>query len=65
MAMKAMEAGLPEVLEHIQLNANLINTPSLGHEANVAYTVTQLNIAPAQATGSGMCAVQSLDWSAY
>jgi len=55
MAMKAMEVGPLELMEHIRINAALINTPSLRHEANVAYTAAQLNIAPAQPTGSGMC----------
>jgi len=56
-AMKALREGPPEVLANICINANLINTPALGDEANIAYTATQLNIAPAQQHGTGQLLV--------
>lgn len=46
--MASMEAGPPHVIEHLRINAELINTPALGVENNVAHTTAQLNIAPAQ-----------------
>ena len=52
-ALKALREGPPEILDNIRVNAELINTPALGDEDNVAYTATQLNIAPAVAHGSG------------
>jgi hypothetical protein len=51
--MKSMRQGPPEILANICINAQLINTPALGDEDNVAYTSTQLNIAPAEEDGSG------------
>jgi len=56
-AMKALREGPPEVLANICINANLINMPALGDEANVAYMATQLNIAPAQQHGTGQLLV--------
>jgi len=50
--MKALREGPSEILEHIRINAELINAPALGDEDNVAYTAAQLNIAPAQRHGS-------------
>lgn len=43
-----MTAGPPHVIDHIGINAELINTPALGVDNNVAHTTAQLNIAPAQ-----------------
>jgi hypothetical protein len=40
-------------LNHIRINADLINTPALGDDENIAYTATQLNIAPAEVRESG------------
>lgn len=51
--MKSLRQGPAEILSHICINADLINTPALGDDQNVAYTATQLNIAPAQVRGSG------------
>jgi hypothetical protein len=51
--MKSMHQGPPEIFQHISINAELINTPAVGDEENVAYTSTQLNIAPAEEDGSG------------
>jgi hypothetical protein len=51
--MKSIREGPPEILNNIRINAALINTPALGDEDNVAYTSTQLNIAPADKEGSG------------
>ena len=50
--MKSMRKGPPEILSNIQTNAQLINTPAVGDEDNVAYSATQLNIAPAEMHGS-------------
>ena len=52
LAMASMEAGPPHVIEHLRINAGLINTPALGVENNVAHSTAQLNIAPAQLPGS-------------
>ena len=53
MAMESLEAGPSEVLEHISINADLINVPTMGTDLNIAYTAAQLNIAPAQPYESG------------
>ncbi len=53
MAMKSLEAGPSEILEHISINADLINVPTMGTDLNIAYTTAQLNIAPAQPYESG------------
>ena len=42
--MKALREGPAEIFEHICVNAELLNTPALGDEDNVAYTATQLKI---------------------
>jgi len=52
-AMKALREGPSEIFENICINVDLINTPAVGDEDNVAYTATQLNIAPAQQCDSG------------
>lgn len=52
MAMKSLEAGPSEILEHISINADLTNVPTMGTDLNVAYTAAQLNIAPAQTWSS-------------
>ncbi len=56
-AIKALRKGPPEVLANICINTDLINTPALGDEANIAYMATQLNIAPAQQHGTGQLLV--------
>ena len=53
MAMKSLEAGPSEILEHISINADLINVPTMGTDLNIAYTGAQVNIAPAQPYDSG------------
>ncbi|KAF9521988.1 hypothetical protein CPB83DRAFT_900046 [Crepidotus variabilis] len=45
-AMKALKSGPPTIFQHIRINAELINTPGLGSEDNVAFTAAQVNIAP-------------------
>jgi len=44
--MKALKSGPPTIFQHIRINAELINTPGLGSEDNVAFTAAQVNIAP-------------------
>jgi hypothetical protein len=46
--MASMTAGPQQVIDHIRINAELINTPALGVDNNVVHTTAQLNIAPAQ-----------------
>ena len=48
MAMKSLEAGPSEILEHISINADLINIPTMGTDLNIVYTGAQLNIVPTQ-----------------
>ena len=52
--MTSMEVGPPHVIENIRINAELINTPALGVDNNVAHPTAQLNIVPAQQPDSGM-----------
>lgn len=54
LAMASMEAGLPQVIKNICVNAELIGNPPLGVENNVAHPTSQLNIAPAQSPDSCM-----------
>ena len=57
--MSSMTAGPQHVIDHIRINAELINTPALGVDNNVAHTTVQLNIAPAQPSGSCTCQYKS------
>ena len=51
---ESMDVGPPHVIGNICVNAELINTPLLGAENNIAHLTAQLNITPAQSPNSGM-----------
>ena len=55
-AMTSIREGPEEVLEHISVNAALINAPAMGSNDNIAYTAAQLNLSPAESHDSGMSA---------
>lgn len=51
-ALRSLEEGPAEVLEHININAELTNVPAMGTALNVAFTGAQLNISPAESHDS-------------
>jgi hypothetical protein len=65
LAMKSLRRGPPEILSHILINAELLNTPALGDEDNVAYTAAQLNISPAEKHHSSKLVNQSYSQHTY
>jgi len=51
-ALRSLEEGPAEVLEHIKINAELTNVPAMGTALNVAYTGAQLNLSGAESHDS-------------
>jgi hypothetical protein len=51
--MRSIEAGPSEVTAHIAINAQLINSPCLANDGNIAFSVCQINLAPVQPCESG------------
>lgn len=52
MAVEALYAGPAEVAEHININAELLNIPSVGVEGNDFFPSAQINIAPVSSANS-------------
>ncbi|KDR65409.1 hypothetical protein GALMADRAFT_148722 [Galerina marginata CBS 339.88] len=52
MAMRAIRTGPMEIMEHIDINANILNVPSIGSNGNTAFAAAQLNLAPTRRVNS-------------
>jgi len=63
LGVQSMKQGPEEVLNHLKINAELLNLPKMGHDENVAYFAAQLNIAPAQPHSSGKSCSLLMFWA--
>ncbi|KAF8953459.1 hypothetical protein BDZ97DRAFT_1767424 [Flammula alnicola] len=52
MAMRAIRTGPEEIMEHLDINAELLNIPSVGVNGNSAFAAAQLNLAPTRPSTS-------------
>jgi hypothetical protein len=52
-AMTNLQYAPPEILEHLELNAEITNLPHIGTDDNVAFTSNQLNIVGVECKGQG------------
>lgn len=52
MSIPALQQGPSEVIEHLNLNSELLNIPAIGVETNKYFPATQLNLAPAEPSTS-------------
>ncbi|KAF8960611.1 hypothetical protein BDZ97DRAFT_1921995 [Flammula alnicola] len=52
MAMRAIRTGPEEIMEHLDINAELLNIPSVSVNGNSAFAAAQLNLAPTRPSTS-------------
>ncbi|KAF8972601.1 hypothetical protein BDZ97DRAFT_1913105 [Flammula alnicola] len=52
MAVRAIRSGPEEIMEHLDINAELLNIPSVGVNGNSAFAAAQLNLAPTRPSTS-------------